>query len=180
MKLSQMLKEVNLKVIKDPCDPIGPTEKVAKGKASNTLKKLYHLVRAAGENANNHKLALREKVRKHDEKHQTEKVSAACCETHIRDVQKNIEEIRNATAVLNNLHEIYWANVRLEFPELLRKERIGVRKNWTFVWDEAEEEEDEGEESRRTAIITVGGAESEFLLALLSRFGQPPVSQSPS
>lgn len=43
------------------------------------------------------------------------------------------------------LDRLFWTAVRFEFPEIMLKESIGIRKNWTVVWSDPKPPKPQGQ-----------------------------------
>lgn len=133
----------------------------AVGVMSNDLKRLYSLQSSAVDKANNLFHKLRETSAAHRELHEKGKVCGEDCEKYHGELRRLSKEHDLAVAEHGALKDIFWASVRIEFPELLDKSSVGIAEDFTIYYIPGEKE---GIEAELQGLGSIGEILGEILL----------------
>ena len=161
LKLFKMMAEVNITEL--TCDTkaeIQPGETQV-GVMSDDLKRLYGLRDSSRTAANTVGTQIQEKDEEHRRQHRQKSAGRACCADHSEEMEKLLEEFSIAKAKHMALDEVFWNAARIEFPELLGKARIGIRKDFAMVWEKTDD----------STPSEMEGLEAALLASVLSSLG---------
>ena len=144
-------------------DGAGKLEKgqTAVGVMSDDLKRLYSLHCGAVDKANNLLNKLRENGAAHRELHEKGTVCGEGCRKYLGEQRRLSKEHDLAVAEHEALKEIFWASVRIEFPELLDKSSLGIAEDFTIYYVPGGKE---GIEAELQGLGPIGEMLSEILL----------------
>lgn len=138
MKLLDMMGAVDLAKVLSPTEEVGADHAV--GVMGTELQKLYGLFMDATKKHSDLVLKARLGLLEHQKIHLENSDESHDCDKWVETMVELSRQGQLASAEYAALNEIFWNATRLEFPELLGKGRIGVRKDFTLVWVDKKKE----------------------------------------
>jgi hypothetical protein len=130
---------INLDKVVDVDEEVGPNDHIV-GTLSETSKRLHGLCEEARKKVVEIKKTTTEQLTVKHKAHQVAHIRGTnapdCCDLNNKEVQQLRKKMGTPVAELEAITKIFWEVIKLEFPELLDKREIGIRRNFTVVWVE--------------------------------------------
>lgn len=140
LDLIELITSVHIVKIKASTTKVGEGETVV-GKLNDTNKRLWHLFVEARNSLEVQANNLRIKQEAHQALHETAEVKKHDCAAFHAEMTLDLQTFERDSAHADLLKQVFWAAVRLQFPEILTKPQIGVREDFQVVWINSDKDE---------------------------------------
>ena len=109
---------------------------VVVGIMDDNLKRLFGALHASTERLNAINKRLKEKRVAHGKKHAASEICNGDCEKHHDEMKELENQHKAADQECKQFEKLFWASVRLQFPELLDKVTVTLTETFEVAYDD--------------------------------------------